>query len=50
MYRTFNMGIGLVLIVAAEQAEEIRQTAEDLGESAYRLGEVIKGEKGLTIK
>ena len=50
MYRTFNMGIGLVLIVAAEQAEEIRQTAEGLGESAYRLGEVIKGEQGLTIK
>ena len=50
MYRTFNMGIGLVLIVAAEEAEEIRQMAESLGEKAYRLGEVIKGEQGLTIK
>jgi len=41
MYHTFNMGIGLVMIVAAEQKKSILQDLKQSGESAYHIGEVI---------
>jgi len=40
MFHTFNMGIGLVLIVAAEQKESILARLSQLKESAYLIGEV----------
>ena len=35
MYRTFNMGIGMVLAVAENQAEEIIDRLKGLGETAW---------------
>lgn len=49
MFRTFNMGIGMVVIVPQEQAEEAIRLAKDLGESAYLLGRVTEGEKVVTF-
>ena len=43
MFRTFNMGIGLVLIVAAEQAPLLAHRLNSLGESAYIIGNVHRG-------
>jgi len=40
MYRTFNMGIGMVLIVAEKQAEEIIDRLKGLGESAWIIGDI----------
>jgi len=40
MYRTFNMGIGLLAIVAEEQADDIIQRFEALGEVPYRIGRI----------
>lgn len=40
MYRTFNCGIGLVVIVAAEQADACKRHLESTGETVYRLGEI----------
>lgn len=40
MKRTFNMGIGMVLIASKEAAERILNE----GETAYRIGEVISGD------
>ncbi|MFZ9722380.1 MAG: phosphoribosylformylglycinamidine cyclo-ligase [Burkholderiaceae bacterium] len=40
MYRVFNAGIGMVLVVAAEQAEAIAATLTAAGERVYALGEV----------
>jgi phosphoribosylformylglycinamidine cyclo-ligase len=40
MYRTFNMGIGIVLAVAAEDAEAVRAQLPE----ALVVGEVVKGE------
>lgn len=45
MLRTFNMGIGLVAILAASQAEAIRAELSARGESSCLIGEVIKGRK-----
>jgi phosphoribosylformylglycinamidine cyclo-ligase len=44
MYRVFNMGIGMVLIVAAAQAEDAAAALSDLGERVYRIGEVCPGQ------
>lgn len=49
MFRTFNMGIGMVLIVPQEQAEAALKLAESLGEKAYLLGRVTPGTKEVTF-
>ena len=40
MYRTFNCGIGMVLIVAQDQANAITALLQEQGETVYRLGVV----------
>ncbi len=49
MYQTFNMGIGMVLGVAAEQAEQAIAAAQEAGVAAYKIGEAADGEKGVTL-
>jgi len=43
MFRTFNMGIGYILIVPKEQATEVAARLSALGEENYVIGEVRKG-------
>jgi phosphoribosylformylglycinamidine cyclo-ligase len=40
MYRVFNMGIGLIVITPIEQAEAVIKRAGELGDRAYRIGEI----------
>jgi len=40
MYRTFNNGIGMVVVVAADQADETVNTLTGLGETAMHIGHV----------
>ena len=40
MYRTFNCGIGMVVIVAQEDADAIQAFLADQGETVYRLGNI----------
>ncbi|MDX9916888.1 MAG: phosphoribosylformylglycinamidine cyclo-ligase [Gudongella sp.] len=49
MYGTFNMGVGMVIAVAPEEAERIKKFLDENGEKCYVLGEVIKGEKGVDL-
>ena len=44
MSRTFNNGIGMILIVGPEKLDEAIQTIQASGERVYRVGEVIAGE------
>ena len=44
MWRTFNMGIGFVLICSEEVAGRLMERAEQLGERAFVVGEVREGE------
>ncbi|GLY12245.1 phosphoribosylformylglycinamidine cyclo-ligase [Pseudobacillus badius] len=44
MYNIFNMGIGLVMIVSAEEEEQAKQLIAKAGEKAYTIGRVISGE------
>lgn len=49
MYNTFNMGIGMVVIVSKEDEEDAKKVLEEFGEKAYTLGEVIEGNDGVII-
>ena len=40
MNRTFNNGIGMVLVVAPDQAEAVAQTLRDAGESVHTIGKI----------
>ena len=46
MLRTFNCGIGMVLLVAPDKVEEITEALEQSGEAVYRLGKVIQAVEG----
>jgi phosphoribosylformylglycinamidine cyclo-ligase len=47
MYRTFNMGLGLVLAVDRSQADEVAKTLRRQGEQVWRVGEIIAREDTL---
>jgi phosphoribosylformylglycinamidine cyclo-ligase len=49
MFRTFNMGIGYVVIVAPAVAETAARLLRDGGERVVRLGEVVAGERGVEL-
>lgn len=49
MYRTFNMGIGMVLIVARKDVKKSQGILSRLGFPSYLIGEVVKGERKVII-
>lgn len=50
MYNTFNMGIGMCVIVPANEAEKAIKILNEAGEEAYLIGEVVEGNKEIIIK
>jgi phosphoribosylformylglycinamidine cyclo-ligase len=46
MYRTFNCGVGYVIVVEAEDAVRIIQTLNSLGEQAWMLGKIETRPRG----
>ena len=49
MYRTFNCGIGMLLILSQEDADKAMDILSEQGEKIYRIGYVTKGKKEVTI-
>ena len=49
MFRTFNMGIGFVLIVDAENAAAIQARCAEIDQPVYTIGKVVEGEKIVVI-
>ncbi|WP_308637832.1 phosphoribosylformylglycinamidine cyclo-ligase [Paenibacillus silvisoli] len=49
MFTTFNMGIGMVVVVPEEQAEQALRIARELGEDAYLIGKVTEGSRVVTF-
>ncbi len=43
LYQVFNMGIGMTVIVSANQAEAVDKMIEASGHKSYAIGEVVKG-------
>ena len=45
MMRTFNMGIGMVLVVPAKKFKRVQSMVEKAGEKAYLIGRIVKGDR-----
>jgi len=43
MYRTFNMGVGMVVITNSANVDAVKRSAADAGISAWTLGRVVRG-------
>ena len=49
MYNTFNMGIGMILAVDPADVEKTMEAIKTTGDTPYVLGNIIEGEKGVTL-
>jgi phosphoribosylformylglycinamidine cyclo-ligase len=45
MYRTFNMGIGMVLVVPLSKFKKVQSILERAGEKGYTIGRIVKGDR-----
>ena len=50
MYNTFNMGIGMAVIVSENQVEKAINLLKEAGEEAYLIGSVVPGNKDVVIE
>ena len=45
MMRTFNMGIGMILVVPPKKFKKVQTVLERAGEKGYTIGRIVKGER-----
>ena len=50
MYRTFNMGIGMIIIASADEAEKIKADLQARSEDVYEIGKVTQGSHEVIVK
>lgn len=50
MFRTFNMGLGMIIACAPEHAHEIKSHVELSGGECYRVGSTVRGSREVIIK
>ena len=50
MFNTFNMGVGMIVIVAPEDTEKALQILKEQGEDAYLAGEVVESGEGVILQ
>jgi phosphoribosylformylglycinamidine cyclo-ligase len=48
MLRTFNMGLGMLLVVPAARFKKAQTVLDRVGEKAYTIGRIVKGERKVT--
>jgi phosphoribosylformylglycinamidine cyclo-ligase len=44
MFRTFNMGIGMILVVAEKGVSRVKDHFQSIGEQCFEIGQIIPGE------
>lgn len=49
MYNTYNMGVGMILAVDAKDADKTVELVNASGQKGFIIGEIIEGEKGITL-
>lgn len=50
MFNTFNMGVGMSVVVNATDADKALEILKANGEDAYIIGTVVKGEQGVIVE
>jgi len=48
LMRTFNMGIGMVLVVPAKKFKRVQSLIEKSGEKSYLIGRIVRGDHKVT--
>ena len=49
MFNTFNMGVGMSVVVPKDQADRALAILKEQGEDAYILGEIVQGEEKVVL-
>ena len=49
MFNTYNMGVGMCVVVPAAQAQKAIEILTEMGEDAYLIGEIVKGEEKIEL-
>jgi len=49
MFSTFNMGVGMAIVISKEDVDKSIQLLNSLGESANIIGEIVKGQKQVIL-
>ena len=49
MERTFNMGVGMILMVRADDAHAVSEHLRGQGETVHALGEIVAGKGGVQM-
>ena len=49
MYNTFNMGLGMVIAVDSADVDKAMEAFKSTGDKPYVVGEIVAGEKGVTL-
>ena len=50
MFNTFNMGVGMSVIVSKEEAAAALEVFRACGEDAYVIGSIVEGEEGVILR
>ena len=49
MFNTFNMGVGMTIVVDKNEADKAISALEAVGEKPVRLGEIVAGDEGVIV-
>ena len=49
MFNTFNMGVGMSVVVSKNDADRALEVLRTHGEDAYVMGEIVRSEEGVIL-
>jgi phosphoribosylformylglycinamidine cyclo-ligase len=49
MYNTYNMGIGMMVVVDKDDVDKTMEAIKAAGETSFVVGEIKAGQKGVTL-
>jgi len=49
MFNTYNMGVGMSIVVSKDEAQKALEILKANGEDAYIIGEIVKGEESVVL-
>jgi phosphoribosylformylglycinamidine cyclo-ligase len=50
MYNTYNMGVGMSVVVPAGEVDKAIEILTANGETAYVIGQIVKGDDGVILE
>ena len=50
MFNTFNMGVGMILVVPADKVEQTLEILKECDQDAYEIGSIVQGEDKVVLK